>query len=65
MPRSKLYPEGGTSMHSWVPIPVKREFERAAREQRQSASQLLVIVLEDYLRRRGYLRHREPEKVTA
>jgi len=63
MPRKNLYPEGGTSMHAWVPTSLKEGLEQAASDQRQSVSQLVTIVLEDYLRRRGYLREQEKAAV--
>ena len=65
MPRRRLYPEGWKQLNTIVPVPVKDGIERLATDQRQSMSQIVTVILEDHLRRRGYLREREPEVVTA
>lgn len=63
MSRKSLYPEGSTTMHVVVSRPVKGSIDRAASRQRQSTSQLVNAILEDYLLRRGELR--EEESVSA
>ena len=62
MPPKRLYPEGAENLTIYIPEPVKRALERAAREQRVSVSQFATVVFEDYLRRRGQLRERELER---
>lgn len=55
MPRNSLYPEGGTEMNVYVPVTVRDGLRAVAQRQRQSVSQLVTVILEDYLRRRGEL----------
>lgn len=65
MPRPALYPEGATQMNVHIPIPVRDGLRIAAQRQRQSVSQLVSIVLEDWLRRRGELPIREREEAAV
>lgn len=53
--RAILYPEGAEHLNVIVPATVKEGLRTVARRQRQSISQLVGMVLEDYLRRRGEL----------
>ncbi len=63
MPRNILYPEGSEQLNVIVPEPVKRALRVAAqRHPRQSVSQLVSIILEDWLTRRGELSVREEVK---
>ena len=55
MPRNILYPEGAESLSATVPKPVKEGLRIVARRQRQSIAQVVTILLEDALRRRGDL----------
>ncbi len=59
MPRNVLYPEGAEQLNVVVPKPVKDTLRIVALRQRQSMSQIVSVVLEDYLRRRGELPARE------
>lgn len=63
MAREGLYPEGSTTMNVVVPTSVKTGIARAAKRQRQSASALVTVILEDWLLRRGELREREEAAV--
>lgn len=59
MARPKLYPDGVAKLGISVPPAVKDGLQEAAIDQGQSISQLVTVVIEDWLRRRGYLRERE------
>lgn len=59
MPRTKMYPDGRAQLNAIVPPNVKDAVNRLAVQQRQSTSQLVTIILEDWLSRRGELRERE------
>lgn len=63
MSRQVMYPEGSDHLNLIVPIPVKAGLRTVAGRQRQSMSQIVSVVLEDWLRRRGELP--QPEEVTA
>lgn len=65
MPRTSLYPEGRAQMNVIVSKLTKEAFEAVARDRRQSVSQIVSVVLEDHVRRLGYLRERAAEKVPA
>jgi len=60
MARSAMYPEGSTTMTVALPVPLKAGLQRMAGRQRQSVSQIVTVILEDYLRRRGELAQPEP-----
>lgn len=55
MGRPALYPEGLEQLSVTVPTPIKAALRIVATRQRQSVSQLVTVILEDYLRRRGEL----------
>lgn len=55
MPRNILYPEGAEQLTAMLPRPVKQGIRIVALRQRQSISQLVTVILEDWLRRRGEL----------
>jgi len=59
MARKPMYPEGSTTMHLVVPSTVRSGITRLAQQQRQSTSQLVTVILEDWLLRRGELREAE------
>lgn len=59
MPRTKMYPNGRAQLNAIVPPNVKEGMARAAVQQRLSTSQLVAVILEDWLARRGELRERE------
>ncbi len=63
MPRNVLYPEGAEQLNVVVPKPVKESLRCVALRQRQSMSQIVSVVLEDYFRRRGELPAREEAAV--
>ena len=63
MGQAVLYPEGRTTMNVVVSVPVKEGLRSVAQRQRQSVSQVVSIILEDYLRRRGELPAREEAAV--
>jgi len=63
MSRRTLYPEGATTLHVVVPTSVKGGIRRLAEQQRQSTSQLVTVILEDWLARRGELVEREAAAV--
>jgi len=60
-----LYPEGREHLSVVLSKHVKDTLRRFAAEQRLSMSQAANLILDDYLRRRGYLREREPERVAT
>ena len=63
MPRNVLYPEGAEQLNVVVPIPVKGGLRAVALRKRQSMSQIVAVVLEDWLKEHGELPERE--EVTA
>ena len=63
MPKKSLYPDGSLTMNVVVAASVKQGIFRAAQERRLSASQLVTVILEDWLMRRGELREREEAAV--
>lgn len=63
MARRKLYPEGATDVHWYILATVAQGVETSAGRNRQSVSQLVSLILEDWLRRRGELPLPEQEKV--
>ncbi len=63
MSRTALYPEGASMMNNYGPKPVIEAITRVARQQRQSRSQLVFVIIEDWLRRRGELPLPEREDV--
>ena len=63
MPRNVLYPEGAEQLNVVVPKPVKESLRGVALRQRQSMSQIVSVVLEDWLRERGSLPAREEAAV--
>lgn len=65
LPRSTMYPEGSTHMNAMVPTTVKRGVQVVARKRRQSVSQVVTVILEDYLKERGELPKPERAKVAA
>ena len=65
MPREGLYPEGSTTMNVVVPTSVKAGISRAAKRQRQSASALVTVILEDWLLRRGEVKAPEREEAAV
>ncbi len=65
MSRTALYPEGASMMNNYGPKPVIEAITRVARQQRQSRSQLVFVIIEDWLRRRGELPLPEREEVKA
>ena len=58
MARTPLYPEGAITMNVVLPSTVKRGIQEAATARRQSASALVTVILEDWLKE-----HAEPEAV--
>lgn len=52
MARKPLYPEGSENLNIHIPTPLKDAIQEAAQEERQSASQLIVLILDDWLRQR-------------
>ena len=65
MARTALYPEGASMMNNYGPTPVIEAITRVAQRQRQSRSQLVFIIIEDWLRRRGELPAPEREGINA
>ncbi|KKN46052.1 hypothetical protein LCGC14_0676710 [marine sediment metagenome] len=63
MSRTALYPEGASMMNNYGPKPVIEAITRVARQQRQSRSQLVFVIIEDWLRRRGELPPPERQEV--
>ena len=59
MKAATLYPEGREHLSVVVPRPVKDGLRRYAGNERLSMSQVVTVIAEDWLRRRGYLRERE------
>ena len=59
MPRNVLYPEGAEQLNVVVPKPVKDVLRVVALRKRQSMSQIVSVVLEDYLRGCGDLPARD------
>jgi len=50
-------------MNNYGPKPVIEAITRVARQQRQSRSQLVFVIIEDWLRRRGELPPPERQEV--
>lgn len=63
MPRRVMYPQGRAQLNVIVPPRVKEAIDRVAESQRQSTSQMVAVILEDWLLRRGELREREEAAV--
>jgi hypothetical protein len=59
MPRTPMYAEGLEQLSLSVPATVKDGLRRYAVDERLSMSQVVTVALEEWLRRRGYLRERE------
>ena len=67
MSRRPLYPEGGIEMNVYVPVTVRDGLRTVAGHQRprQSVSQLVTMIVEDWLRRRGELPMPEREEAAV
>jgi hypothetical protein len=55
MSRPPLYPKGATQMNVHIPLTIRDGLRSVAGRQHQSVSQLVCIILEDWLRHRGEL----------
>jgi len=66
MARRRLYPEGSaTSLNLTVRKPIKAALVTIADRNRQSVSQLVMVMIEDYLMRRGELPLPEREEAAV
>lgn len=65
MSRSPLYPEKTERLTVSIRVPIKERMVVIANRNHQSVSQLVTVILEDWLLRRGELRERESEEATA